>query len=92
MHLLLVSVAELVFAWDGKDQGWVRVALSRLGCFRACPTLSEWYLGRGAQFLDVKALYNYLSFPTCENEMKSVVKIHFELVFVERVSLGTGPG
>ena len=27
MHLLLTSAAELGFAWDGEEKGWVRAAL-----------------------------------------------------------------
>ena len=27
VHLLLISAAELGFAWDGLEQGWVRVSL-----------------------------------------------------------------
>ena len=27
VHLLLISAAELGFAWDGAEKGWVRVSL-----------------------------------------------------------------
>ena len=27
VHLLLISAAELGFAWDGTEKGWVRVSL-----------------------------------------------------------------
>ena len=27
VHLLLISAAELGFAWDGDEKGWVRVSL-----------------------------------------------------------------
>ena len=30
MHLLLISAAELGFAWDGDEKGWVRVSLPPL--------------------------------------------------------------
>ena len=30
VHLLLISAAELGFAWDGDEQGWVRVSLPPL--------------------------------------------------------------
>ena len=30
MHLLLISAAELGFAWDGDERGWVRPSLPRL--------------------------------------------------------------
>ena len=30
VHLLLISDAELGFAWDGEEKGWVRVSLPRL--------------------------------------------------------------
>ena len=30
IHLLLISAAELGFAWDGAEQGWVRVSLPPL--------------------------------------------------------------
>ena len=30
VHLLLVSAAELGFAWDGAEKGWVRVSLPPL--------------------------------------------------------------
>ena len=30
IHLLLIFVAELGFAWDGAEKGWVRVSLPPL--------------------------------------------------------------
>ena len=30
VHLLLVSAAEIGFAWDGEEKGWVRVSLPPL--------------------------------------------------------------
>ena len=30
IHLLLISAAELGFAWDGAEKGWVRVSLPPL--------------------------------------------------------------
>ena len=30
VHLLLISAAELGFAWDGAEKGWVRVTLPSL--------------------------------------------------------------
>ena len=27
VHILLISAAELGFAWDGEEKGWVRVSL-----------------------------------------------------------------
>ena len=30
IHLLLISAAELGFAWDGEEKGWVRVSLPPL--------------------------------------------------------------
>ena len=30
VHLLLISAAELGFAWDGEEKGWVRVSLPLL--------------------------------------------------------------
>ena len=30
VHLLLISAAELGFAWDGNEQGWARVSLPPL--------------------------------------------------------------
>ena len=30
VHLLLISAAELGFAWDGNEKGWVRVSLPPL--------------------------------------------------------------
>ena len=30
VHLLLISAAELGFAWDGAEKGWVRVSLTPL--------------------------------------------------------------
>ena len=32
VHLLLISAAEIGFAWDGERRGWVRAALLRSGC------------------------------------------------------------
>ena len=31
VHLLLISAAEVGFAWDGDKKGWVRVSLPPLG-------------------------------------------------------------
>ena len=30
VHLLLISAAEIGFAWDGEEKGWVRVSLPPL--------------------------------------------------------------
>ena len=30
VHLLLISAAEVGFAWDGEEKGWVRVSLPPL--------------------------------------------------------------
>ena len=30
VHLLLISAAEIGFAWDGDEKGWVRVSLPPL--------------------------------------------------------------
>ena len=34
VHLLLISAAELGFAWDGAEQGWVRVSLPPMRMMR----------------------------------------------------------
>ena len=65
VHLLLVSAAELGFAWDGaqkrfgsgvppsfEDDGWASAAFSLVS------------------LLIFKALYNYFPRPTCGNEIK----------------------
>ena len=36
VHLLLTSAAELGFAWDGDEKGWVRVSLLPLRMFFGC--------------------------------------------------------
>ena len=33
VHLLLLSDAEIGFAWDGEESGWIRAALSLFGCW-----------------------------------------------------------
>ena len=57
VHLLLISAAEIGFAWDGEQQGWIRVALLPLGmlsgpiqhfpssqdAFGAYPTFPEYF-------------------------------------------------
>ena len=32
VHLLLISAAELGFAWDGNEKGWVRPSFLPFGC------------------------------------------------------------
>ena len=36
VHLLLISAAELWFAWDGEEKGWIRVSLSLLFFYFGC--------------------------------------------------------
>ena len=42
VHLLLISAADLGFAWDGEDKGWVRVSLPLL---RSCAAFLFVYFG-----------------------------------------------
>ena len=87
VHLLLLSAAELGFAWDAAEQGWVRVSLPPLRMisvpvqhfyssildawrFSIFALLSERKGFFEAEFFIFKALYNYLSRPTCGNEIK----------------------
>ena len=46
VHLLLVSAAEIGFAWDGAEGGWIRAApsLPALDTFGAYPAFPERYL------------------------------------------------
>ena len=32
VHLLFISTAEIWFAWDGEERGWMRAALPLLEC------------------------------------------------------------
>ena len=71
--LLHISAAELGFAWDGAEKGWVRVSLPSL----RFSTLLFWMLGVlvclpsflkerafwAVSMLILKALYNYLARP-----------------------------
>ena len=41
VHLLLTSAAEVGFAWDGDDRGWVRPSLPPLRMMTG-PTLLSW--------------------------------------------------
>ena len=86
VHLLLISAAELGFAWDGRR----KVGLVSLPPLRMMTgpvqhfTLLFWMHGvsvcllsflKGRAFwvvstLILKALYNYLLRPTCGNEVK----------------------
>ena len=84
VHLLLISAADLGFAWDGEEKGWVRVSLPHLrmmtgrvqhfysSILDACvfAKLSERKGFRGAEYADFRTLYNYLPRPTCGNEIK----------------------
>ena len=45
-HLLLISAAELGFAWDGDEKGWVRgLPPSPAHDDWSCPTFSLCYFG-----------------------------------------------
>ena len=55
VHLLLISAAEIGFAWDGEQQGWIRAALPPpSGCWRGPFQLAEREGFQGAQFLDIR--------------------------------------
>ena len=56
VHLLLISAAELGFAWDGDEKGWFRPSLLPL----------RMMAGPVQHFFSsiLEALYNYLSLPT----------------------------
>ena len=43
VHLLLISAAEIGFAWDGREKGWILLALPSLDAFGAYPAFSECY-------------------------------------------------
>ena len=70
VHLLLISAAELGFAWDGNEKGWVRVSLPpRSGSafrsaildawrFHVFSKLSERRVLGEVNLLIFKALYN----------------------------------
>ena len=78
-HLLLISAAEIGFARDGAERGWIRVAL---------PPLS-WRLGRvfgGAQFLDIPGSSQLLTFSLLREKDNMLVRYilcggEFEMVF-----------
>ena len=80
VHLLLISAAELGFAWDGDENGWVQPSLPPLGMMSGSVQyfFSSILLGgtvhlqsylRGKAFgesnlLILEAIYNYLPLPT----------------------------
>ena len=85
VHLLLISAAELGFAWDEAEKGFVIVSPLRMmsgpvqhfRCaildpwrFRVFSRLSERKGFWVVNMLIFKALYNCLSRPTCGNEIK----------------------
>ena len=73
VHLLLTSEAELGFAWDGEEKGWVRASLPPLGMMTG-PTqhyyssiLEDWQfrISAGVRSLLIsRALHNHLTLPT----------------------------
>ena len=67
IHLLLTSAAELGFAWDGDEKGWVRVSLPPLRMMTGPLQHRHFWVVSMPIF---KALYNYLPRPTCGNEIK----------------------
>ena len=84
VHLLLTSAAELGFAWDGEEKGWVRVSISPLRMmtgpvqhFRSA-ILDAWRLSVLARLSERKGFSGceYADFqgsfplPTCGNEIK----------------------
>ena len=87
VHFLLISAAELGFAWDGEEKGWVRVSLPPLRMmtgpiqFFHSSILDAWrfvfFFCQGSRFffalsmLILKAHYNYVPFPICGKEINS---------------------
>ena len=84
VHLLLISAAQLGFAWDGEEKGWVRVSLPPLRMmagpiqhflFLHSGCLTFWYLCQVIRaeglFWELSMLiYNYLPLPICGKEIK----------------------
>ena len=64
VHLLLTSAAELGFAWDGQEKGWVRAALPPLRMMTGpiqhfySSVLDAW---RRAEFVDFKGSLHLLN-------------------------------
>ena len=62
VHLLLTSDAEIGFAWDGEERGWIRAALSPLGMLSRSiqhfqsAIFEAWQLKVSAQLADRKGL------------------------------------
>ena len=77
IHLLLISAAELGFAWDGDEKGWVRVSLPPLRMMTGpVQHLRSAILGflEGEFAVFFKALYNYFH-STCGNEWGCLERI-----------------
>ena len=80
VHILLISAAELGFAWSGAEKGWVRVSLPSLrfstllfwmpGVLVCSPSFPKERAFWAVCMLILKALYNYLPRPTWGNEIK----------------------
>ena len=60
VHLLLISAAELAFAWDGEEKGWVRISPPPLRMMSGpvqhfyFSTLDAWRLGIFAKLSERK--------------------------------------
>ena len=86
VHLVLMSAAELGFAWGGAEKGWVRVSLPPLrivtgpvqqfyssildGAFVFLPSYLRGKAFEVLSMLILRALYNNLPRPTCGNEIQ----------------------
>ena len=76
VHLLLISAAELGFAWDGGKRGWVRPSLTHLWMmtgpssiwdawrFRVSAQLAERRVSGVSSLRTLRALHNNLPLPT----------------------------
>ena len=73
VHLLLISAAEMGFAWDGEEEGWVRVALPPLRMLTGpvqhfySSILDAWRCGISARLSERKVFFFWLSMLTSKD-------------------------
>ena len=70
VHLLLISAAEIGFAWDGEQQGWIRAALPPrkmlTGPIQHCQgaIFEAWQLKVSPQLAEIERSFGVLTFWT----------------------------
>ena len=100
VHLLLISAAELGFAWDGAEKGWVRVSLSPLRMmagpvqhfysFSVFAKLSERKGFLGGEYSDFQGSLQLLTSSHLRERDKMLLRAYFVWGCLEPISSWSG--